>query len=114
MSFVYFLSSIPGKELEPMLFPFAHLIAHAIEYGVLGFLLTRSFLNSVGSAQWIFAAATAFVIAGLFAASDEYHQTFVPGRNGEIVTVFLDMLFSICGTAVYFLMRQLFLRSKVV
>jgi VanZ family protein len=32
----------------------------------------------------------AFVVSVLYAASDEYHQTFVPGRNGTPVDVGVD------------------------
>ena len=103
MLFIYFLSSIPKDKLPDISFPDIHLIAHVIEYGVLGFLLARSFLNSVGAAKWIFAVVVALIIASLFAASDEYHQTFVAGRNGEVITIFLDVLFSICGISAYLL-----------
>lgn len=36
---------------------------------------------------------TAFLIVLLYSISDEFHQTFIPGRNGTPVDVFIDM----CG-----------------
>ena len=107
MLFIYFLSSIPGPKLPPVSFPYVHLIAHLVEYSAVGFLLVCSFSNSIGTTKWIFAAGMAFVIVSLFAASDEYHQTFVAGRNGEMNTVFLDMLFSVFGMGFYGLFRRL-------
>jgi len=112
MFLIYFLSSIPGKKLPDVSFPYVHLIAHFIEYGVLGFLLVRSFLNSLGPSKWIFATLTAFVIAGLFGASDEWHQTFIAGRNGEIMTVLLDAVFSIFGISLFLFLEMFFGRRK--
>ena len=114
MLVIYFLSSIPGPKLPPVSFPHVHLIAHLIEYGILGFLLLRSFLNSVGVAKWIFAAGTAFVIASLFAASDEYHQTFVAGRNGEIMTVLLNAGFLIFGISLFLFLEMFLERRKKI
>jgi len=55
-------------------------VAHAAEYAVLGFLLLRA----VGRET----AALALGIA--YAASDELHQHFVPGRQGSVLDVLLD------------------------
>ena len=63
--------------------------AHMIEYGILASLLWRALSRGQGSlsrSAWV----TAFVVSVLYAASDEYHQTFVPGRNGTPVDVGLD------------------------
>jgi VanZ family protein len=37
-------------------------------------------------------ALTAGIIAVIFAASDEFHQTFVPSREGTILDVLIDSL----------------------
>jgi hypothetical protein len=63
--------------------------AHMIEYGILAFLLWRALSRGQGAlsrSAWV----TAFVVSVLYAASDEYHQTFVPGRNGTPVDVGID------------------------
>ena len=57
-------------------------IAHTLEYAVLGALLTRA-LRRPG---------LAFLVAVLYAASDEFHQTFVPGRHGSPVDVAIDSI----------------------
>jgi VanZ family protein len=38
---------------------------------------------------------TALVLATLYAALDEYHQSFVPGRHPSIVDILIDM----CGSS---------------
>jgi VanZ family protein len=55
-------------------------LAHAAEYAVLGFLLLRALGREP--------AALAVGIA--YAASDELHQHFVPGRQGSLLDVLLD------------------------
>jgi VanZ family protein len=56
--------------------------AHAAEFAVLGFLLLRA----LGRELPALAAGIAY------AASDELHQTFVPGRQGSLLDVFLDAI----------------------
>jgi VanZ family protein len=63
--------------------------AHMIEYGMLAFLLWRALSRGRGALSRS-ALVTAFVVSVLYAASDEYHQTFVPGRKGTLVDVGFD------------------------
>jgi VanZ family protein len=55
-------------------------IAHAAEYAVLGALLFRA----------IGRTGLAFGLGVLYAASDEIHQSFVPGRLGSPLDVVID------------------------
>ena len=50
----------------------------------------------------------AWVLTVLYAVSDEYHQTFVPGRNGNA----LDVLIDASGAALAALALWLARRSK--
>ena len=59
-------------------------IVHATVYGVLWFLWWRALGPSL--AGGVAAAAITF----LYAASDEYHQTFIEGRHGSPVDVAID------------------------
>lgn len=63
-------------------------LIHAAEYGLLCFLWWRVFRGR-GDPR---ALAGAFLIAVAYAAIDEYHQTFVSGRNGSPVDVAIDAL----------------------
>ena len=62
---------------------------HMGEYGFLALLLWRALSRRRGTFSHS-ALVTAFVVSVLYAASDEYHQTFVPGRNGNLVDVAVD------------------------
>jgi VanZ family protein len=55
-------------------------LAHATEYAILGFLLLRA----LGS-DW-----PAFALGMAYAATDELHQHFVPGRLGSPIDVAID------------------------
>ncbi|HAM49620.1 MAG TPA: hypothetical protein DCP92_02585 [Nitrospiraceae bacterium] len=63
---------------------------HIIEYYILGLLLFHAFLRvSKGSLPWRWIVLAAIVVL-LCAAGDEFHQSFVPGRNASIVDVGID------------------------
>lgn len=65
-------------------------VAHATEYAVLTLLWARAV---AGLAQWaraFRAPAVAAAVALAWAVSDEWHQTFVPGRVGSPRDVAID------------------------
>ena len=64
-------------------------IAHAAEYAVLGALLVRALHRS----------RLSFVIGVAYAASDEFHQTFVTGRAGTVLDVGVDAVGVALGVA---------------
>ncbi|MGO8929209.1 MAG: VanZ family protein [Limisphaerales bacterium] len=67
--------------------------AHLTEFAVLALLLWRALHKSsrrtVPSWRWS-EAGLALALAALYAASDEFHQTFVPSRQGSVWDVLLD------------------------
>jgi len=72
--------------------------AHVTEYAILALLLYRAIRRNLARPpeQWCRkCAAWAWGLAFLYAASDEWHQTFVPSRGGSIH----DMLIDCCGAA---------------
>jgi VanZ family protein len=63
--------------------------AHMTEYAILAVLLRRA----TGSTAWAFGLAVAY------AATDEFHQTFVRGRHGTPVDVGIDAIGALIGLA---------------
>jgi VanZ family protein len=63
--------------------------AHMTEYAILAVLLARA----TGSHAW------AFGLAVVYAASDEFHQTFVRGRHGSPIDVGIDAVGALIGLA---------------
>ena len=62
--------------------------AHAMEYAVLGLLTAGAYIRRGTSIRK--GILVPWGIATLYAASDEFHQLFVPGRSGQVSDVVLD------------------------
>jgi VanZ family protein len=93
MVLIFILSAQPALPHYPdtLLDTILKKAAHVIEYGILAFLLWRALSRGQGALSRS-ALVTAFVVSVLYAVSDEYHQTFVPGRNGRLVDVGIDVV----------------------
>lgn len=64
--------------------------AHASEYAVLGILLMLAGKNYLADRKRI--VTISGMIGVIYAASDEFHQSFVPGRACKITDVMIDSL----------------------
>jgi VanZ family protein len=67
--------------------------AHVTEFAIFTLLLLRAANATLwkSNAPWNGKAAKfAFVVSVLFAISDEFHQSFVPGRQGAVMDVVID------------------------
>jgi VanZ family protein len=73
--------------------------AHLVEYGVLSLLVFHALL--AGGSVRRRALGGAFLFAFLYAASDEIHQSFVPGRYGKVRDVALDVLGAALVLSIY-------------
>ena len=67
---------------------------HALAYGILAWLYLRTLRDRFRRPP--VAYVISFSLAALYGLSDEYHQTFVPGRNGTLWDVAVDSL-GACG-----------------
>ena len=93
MSAIFILSAQPTLPHHPdrLFDTILKKVGHAVEYGILTFLLWRALSQGQGTLSRS-ALVTAFLVSVLYAASDEYHQTFVPGRKGKLVDVGVDTI----------------------
>ncbi len=67
--------------------------AHLAEYALLAVLLWRAFMvpeRKVGQTWSPRAAIWTMIGIVVYAGSDEYHQTFVPTRQGTVIDVIID------------------------
>ena len=76
-----------------------HRVAHVLEFAVLGALLLRALSRGRRSTkrEWIITV----LATGLYAASDEFHQRFTPGRSSEGITVVFDVAGGMLGAWAY-------------
>lgn len=77
MALIFYLSSQPHVSV-PDLFDSQDKAGHFIAYGVLGFFVSGSFWHRPLRGRDVIVAA---VLTLLYGASDEFHQSFVPGRD---------------------------------
>ncbi|HEX5896834.1 MAG TPA: VanZ family protein [Thermoleophilaceae bacterium] len=62
-------------------------LIHFAEYALLCFLWWRALVTVTSPGR---AALLAFLVASGYAATDEYHQTFVDGRHGTVLDWAID------------------------
>jgi VanZ family protein len=73
-------------------------LGHFTEYFVLSLLLYRALR---GGERWSVRAATlALLLAAVYAAGDEVHQLFVPGRTGSAADVLIDVSGAAAGQGI--------------
>ena len=106
---IFILSSIPTLRSPDLGLNFQDKIYHIIEYGIFGFLLQRGASAVSGSSFKRFLLV--FFIGVLYAASDEIHQLFVPGRQCDFFD-FLSDAAGMCAGQIFFCINKKFLKSR--
>jgi len=112
------INAIAGHPIAPDRFAAVHSAirkaGHLTEYGILSALLLRAFRGQWRTAapavwtaegrcppRWRWAVA-AIVIAAVVASLDEWHQLFVPGRNGSPMDVLVDTIGAALAQVLFF------------
>jgi VanZ family protein len=72
-------------------------LLHGLAYTVLGALLVPGFRGAGCSAGCALLLAVA--LASIYGATDEFHQSFVPGRNADVLDWVADSLGAALGGA---------------
>jgi VanZ family protein len=82
---------------------------HLSEYAILAALLWRGLRGTFNAASKAMVALGTFLLAAAFAASDEFHQSFVPTRTASLHDVMIDCIGALVGLAMCWLFwrRQL-------
>lgn len=86
--------------------------AHMTEYAVLGILISLQirmygmFRSEAGKIM----AAAGFVMA--YAATDEFHQLFIGGRNGQFMDILIDTCGGIIGAVIVSLLAGYSMKKK--
>lgn len=82
MALIFYLSSQPAPNIGV-----SDKTLHFVAYGLLALLLLWGLL---GIAPFRGAALLSLVLTALYGASDEWHQSYVPGRSPELLDVAAD------------------------
>lgn len=90
MGIIFLFSAQPTLPHAPS--PWFDLIlkkmGHAFAYGILAGLYFWALRERIESSKVLRVVSVGLALA--YALSDEYHQTFVPGRNGSLMDVAVD------------------------
>jgi len=73
----------------------AHKSGHIIEYSLLGILIYRALINEgVKKGEAILYAV---LLCGFYGTTDEFHQSFTPGREPRVRDVLIDTIGALSG-----------------
>lgn len=90
LSAIFVASSVPNLRQLPG--GVSDHFGHFVGYALLGALLLRARSGASWDGVRLGAAAWAWALSTIYGISDEWHQTFVPGRTAAIDDVVADTL----------------------
>ena len=104
-SFIFLLSSRPTNPVSQIYWKdfIVKKSAHLLEYGLLTILLYRALKK--GGVEKQEAGVYSIILSVLYGVSDEFHQSFTPGRDPTVRDVLFDTIGSVL--AVYVLWKYL-------
>src|SRR5262245_44524557 len=73
--------------------------AHALVYGALAALWVRALSRARLDAVTLVRAVIAIAASGLYGVTDEWHQSFVPGRTSDVADLAADLVGAVCAAA---------------
>lgn len=85
-------------------------LGHVVEYAGLGFLLGRLIGAGAGTTMWL----GAWGLCVMWGLSDEFHQSFVPGRDVEMWDIGVDTVSSAGGLLACALLRRVRLLPRLL
>ena len=91
-------TSLPGRMVPPA-FPHADKLVHLASYAALGALVARALRTGRTRPRSLRTLAGAAATVALFAAGDEWHQQFIPGRSADRVDWLADLIGAAAGLA---------------
>ena len=96
---VWWLSSQTSDDLDGVGFSVPDWLAHGVEYAVGGFLARFAAVPWLGPGRRSTVAAVAFALA--WGVLDEWHQSWVPGRDPSGTDVAADLVGAVLGAAAH-------------
>ena len=88
-------------------------LGHLTEYAVLAALLWRALRATLRSTSTVSIAAITVAVSGLFAASDEFHQSFVATRTASETDIFIDVCGAVIGVAMCLVFARRNRKSRI-
>jgi len=80
--FIFFLSSQSRLIDTPLDFPNKDKLVHAIAYAIMAYAAWSAFRHHL--AKHLLLAVVSVLFASMYGVSDEFHQSFVAGRDADV------------------------------
>jgi len=100
MGFIFFVSSRPQRDIPP-LFPFQDVVYHTLVYLILALYFSRALKNTNPNIPALNLIIFTIIFGVVYGITDEFHQSFVPGRSVSGFDVFIDAIGSTAGGIIY-------------
>ncbi len=97
---IFFISSVPQLAL-PISFAFSDKLLHLGEYMIFGWLIARALKLSFRGLFMAKLCLLVTIITAIYGVTDEYHQSFVPGRICSGWDTFFDAVGGLLGSLFY-------------
>lgn len=96
---------------KEVLIPIVRKSAHFSIYLLLGILLTN-FMLTMKNQKYYQIVILALLIAFFYANTDEFHQTFIEGRTGQLIDVFIDSAGALSGILITIVINKIRTKNK--
>jgi len=104
---IFIQSSHPTPKQVPHL-PHTDKLLHLVAYALLGMLFLRGFGNSKFKTNYWFIRVASILLTGIYGATDEWHQYYVPYRSASIWDIIFDFLGGLFGVYIYEVLLERF------
>ncbi len=105
MAFLFRSSATPGSDIGWLVPPWDKVL-HALAYACLAFSLALCFKRKWWETRSMIVFIVSVCLSALYGASDEWHQSFVPGRDAGIPDFVADCCGSFVGVTTYFIILK--------
>lgn len=95
MAAIFYVSSLPEAPLPPGV---GDKPSHSLAYMGLSVSIARALGGGLPARLGMGTAAAAVLLTVAYGVSDEFHQSFVPGRSSDVHDVYADAIGAILGT----------------
>lgn len=101
---IFVLSSISSLSSPDLGISLQDKWTHMIEFAIFGLLLQRSFVRVYGNRFPSYFVA--FIIGVIYGGLDEIHQSFVEGREADIIDFYADTIGIFVALILFYIIKQ--------
>ena len=112
LGLIFFFSSLTGENLPDLSKFSLDKAVHGIEYFILGLLMVRAFTGSFPNMNLTKMITLSIILCALYAASDEWHQRFIPGRECDLFDFLADILGAVSAILLFIYIKGYKERAK--